>query len=45
MFMLMLNLAMNDVDIEPVVDLDSPQSKNQCYDKTDFIARKHGKER
>ena len=23
----------NDVEIEPVVDLDNPQSKNQCYDK------------
>ena len=35
----------NDVEIEPVVDLDNPQSKNQRYDKRDFIARKHGKER
>ena len=35
----------NDVEIEPVVDLDNPQSKNQCYDKRDFVARKHGKER
>ena len=35
----------NDVDIEPAVDLDKPQSKNQCYDKRDFVARKHGKER
>ena len=23
----------NDIEIEPVVDLDNPQSKNQCYDK------------
>ena len=23
----------NDVEIEPVVDLDNPQSKNQRYDK------------
>ena len=46
MFMLMLNLANdNDVEIEPVVDLDNPQSKNQCYDKRDFVPRKHGKER
>ena len=35
----------NDVEIEPVVDLDKPQSKNQRYDKRDFVARKHGKER
>ena len=35
----------NDVEIEPVVGLDNPQSKNQCYDKRDFVARNHGKER
>ena len=35
----------NDVDIEPAIDLDTPQSKNQRYDKRDFVARKHGKER
>ena len=35
----------NDVEIEPAVDLDNPQSKNQHYDKRDFVARKHGKER
>ena len=35
----------NDVEIESDVDLDNPQSKNQCYDKRDFVARKHGKER
>ena len=35
----------NDIEIEPIVDLDNPQSKNQCYDKKDFVARKHGKER
>ena len=35
----------NDIEIEPVVDLDNPQSKNQHYDKEDFVARKHGKER
>ena len=35
----------NDVEIEPVVDLDNPQSKNQRYDKRDFVARKHGRER
>ncbi|KAI4996751.1 hypothetical protein ZWY2020_052093 [Hordeum vulgare] len=34
-----------DVEIEPVVDLDNPQLKNKRYDKNDFIARKHGKER
>ena len=27
----------NDVEIEPVVDLDNPQSKNQCYDKRDLL--------
>src|SRR3954463_13841077 len=35
----------NDVEVEPAVDLDNPQSKNQHYDKRDFVARKHGKER
>ena len=35
----------NDVEVEPVVDLDNPQSKNQRYDKRDFVARKNGKER
>ena len=35
----------NDVEAEPVVDLDNPQSKNQRYDKRDFLARKHSKER
>ena len=35
----------NEVEIEPVVDLDNPQSKNQLCDKRDFVARKHGKER
>ena len=30
----------NEVEIEPAVDLDNPQSKNQCYDKRDFVARK-----
>ena len=35
----------NDVEIEPAIDLDNPQSKNQHYDKRDFVARKHGKER
>ena len=33
-----------DVEIEPV-DLDNPQSKARRYDKNDFAARKHGKER
>ena len=27
----------NDVEIEPAVDLDNPQSKNQHYDKKDFL--------
>ena len=35
----------NDVEIEPAVDLDNPQPKNKRYDKRDFVARKHGKER
>jgi hypothetical protein len=35
----------NDVEIEPAVDLDNPPPKNKRYDKRDFIARKHGKER
>ena len=35
----------NDVEAEPAVDLDNPQSRNQCYDRRDFVARKHGKER
>ena len=35
----------NEVEIEPVVDPDNPQSKNQHYDKRDFVARKHDKER
>ncbi|KAI4996028.1 hypothetical protein ZWY2020_041126 [Hordeum vulgare] len=34
-----------DVETEPSVDLDNPQSKNRRYDKNDFAARKHGKER
>ncbi|KAI4994695.1 hypothetical protein ZWY2020_034336 [Hordeum vulgare] len=34
-----------DVEIEPSVDLDNPQPKNRRYDKNDFTARKHGKER
>ncbi|KAI4991918.1 hypothetical protein ZWY2020_040304 [Hordeum vulgare] len=33
-----------DVEIEPV-DLDNPQPKARRYDKNDFTARKHGKER
>ena len=35
----------NEVEIEPAVDLDNPLSKNQRYDKRDFVARKLGKER
>ena len=27
----------NDVEVEPAVDLDNPQSKNQRYDKRDFV--------
>ena len=30
----------NDVETKPAVDLDNPQSKNQCYNKRDFVARK-----
>ena len=33
------------MEIEHVVDHDNPQPKNKRYDKRDFIARKHGKER
>ncbi|KAI4998963.1 hypothetical protein ZWY2020_054827 [Hordeum vulgare] len=33
-----------DVEIEPV-DLDNPQPKTRRYDKNNFTARKHGKER
>ena len=29
----------NDVEIELAVDLDNPQSRNQRYDKRDFVAR------
>ena len=32
-------------DYEFSTDLDNPQPKNTWYDKRDFIARKHGKER
>ena len=35
----------NDIEIEHVVDLDNPQSKNQRYEKKYFVARKHVKER
>ena len=35
----------NNVEVEHDVDLDNPQSKNQHYDKSDFVPRKHGKER
>ena len=35
----------NDVEIEPPVDLDNPQPNNKIYDRRDFVARKHGKER
>ena len=35
----------NDVEIEPPVDLDNPQPKNKRYDKREFVARKHSKER
>ena len=44
--MMMLNLVvMIMMEFEPAVDLDNPQSKNQHYDKRDFIARIHGRER
>jgi hypothetical protein len=35
----------NDVEIEPAIDLDNPPPKSKRYDKSEFIARKHGKER
>ena len=35
----------NDVEIEPRVDLDNPQAKNKRYNKRDFVASKHSKER
>ncbi|KAI4976870.1 hypothetical protein ZWY2020_050477 [Hordeum vulgare] len=36
----------NDKDVEiELVDLDNPQPKNRRYDKNDFAARKHSKER
>ncbi|KAI4974853.1 hypothetical protein ZWY2020_048460 [Hordeum vulgare] len=35
----------NDVEIEPAVDLDNPEPKSKRYDKRDFVARKHGRER
>ncbi|KAI4971905.1 hypothetical protein ZWY2020_002819 [Hordeum vulgare] len=36
----------NDKDVEiEHVDLDNPQPKNKRYDKNDFAARKHGKEK
>src|SRR6266536_4433800 len=35
----------NDVEIEPAIYLHNPQTKNKTYDKKDFLARKHGKER
>ena len=35
----------NDVEIELDVDLDNEQPANTSYDKRDFVARKHGRER
>ena len=35
----------NDVEIEPAEDLDNPHPKNERYEKKDFVARKHGRER
>ncbi|KAI5014660.1 hypothetical protein ZWY2020_056050 [Hordeum vulgare] len=35
----------NDKDVEIEPDLDNPQPKTKRYDKNDFAARKHGKER
>jgi hypothetical protein len=32
----------NDVEIQPAIDLDNPQTENKRYDKRDFVARKHG---
>ena len=46
MFMLMINLVIIMMQrLNPAIDLDNPQSKNQRYDKKDFVARKNGKER
>ena len=34
-----------EVEVEPEVELDDPPPKNKRYDKRDYVARKHGKER
>ena len=39
------NESDKEVEIEPEVDLDDPPPKNKRYDKRDFVARKHGRER
>ena len=35
----------DDTEIEPAVEPDNPPPKNTGYDKKDFIARNHGKDR
>jgi hypothetical protein len=35
----------NEIEIEPESELDGPPPKNKRYDKRNFVARKHGKER
>ena len=39
------NQIINDVEIEPAVDLDNPQPKNKRYDKRNFVAGNHGTKR
>ena len=34
-----------EVEVEPEVDLDDPPPRNKRYDKRDYVARKHGRER
>ena len=41
----MLNLAIIMMQKLKLLLIYNPQSKNQRYDKRDFVARKHGKER
>ena len=33
------------IEIEPEVELDDPPPRNKRYDKRDYVARKHGRER
>ena len=39
------NVPDDDVEIKPEVELNDPPPKNKRYDKRDFVARKHGRER